>query len=100
MSIPGFTSMESIYHSRNHYRANNQYARLGIDSAVQLAQRCSGLCYEANVACIPSPIPFVPGLLFNSCFCPSGGVFCPDPNPTHWWVAGVCIGAWETGCHQ
>lgn len=98
MNMPGFTSEASLYRSGHHYRVLDQYARPVVNTIVP-AQHCQFPCYEANVACIPSPIPFVPGLLFNTCFCPSGGVYCPNPGITHWWVAGVCIGAWQTGCH-
>lgn len=95
MSMPSFTAEVSLYHSRHHYQVHDQYARPEANTIVP-AQRCPFPCLESNVACIPSPIPFVPGLLFNTCWCPKDGNFCPEGG---WWVAGVCIGAWINGCY-
>lgn len=57
----------------------------GVASA---AGRCPIGCYEANVACTG----FV---LWNACFCWSGGQHCPAGG---WWVAGGCLGGWQVGC--
>ena|SRR5438034_3671613 len=50
---------------------------------------CPYGCYEANVACTPP-------VLWNTCWCTSGGVTCPSSG---YWAAGVCLGGWLLGCY-
>lgn len=49
---------------------------------------CPAGCYEANVACTPP-------ILWNTCWCYSGGMSCPTGS---WWIGGVCVGLWQLGC--
>jgi hypothetical protein len=89
MNMPGFVADTSPYRSSRQYRANGQYtqAEAGVVIPTQ-TRRCPVGCFESNVACTGF-------LLWNTCWCQSGGSTCPTGG---WWLAGGCIGFWQHGC--
>jgi hypothetical protein len=61
----------------------------------------SGRCVSPPPRCPPGCVPLTVActgaILWCSCYCSSGGQFCPDSG---WWVCGGCVGFWQNGCIQ